>query len=333
VPASMQLALAIHDGIHETPPWSGLVGLLAAQGCPAMIVTRLPGNPPLVVATGDPAVRPGALAAGEEAALRQVARQGGTGEAGRRIVAFASGPAEAWLIADTRAAPERLDELLAGLAPHFASALRTLRVLEERRIALTANRRILARLDIGILTLAADGRVIGMGPHARAIVEAVAGIAVRRGRIALEDRALARDFAAALAACLAACRADPPPPPRAFTLAPPSGLELLLVPAPPVLAVATVAPAAIVYLHRPDACSPGGAVLPQRLRELFELAPLESEIAALLVQGLSIQEAGERLGITRNTARSYLQSLFAKTGVHRQAELVRLILRGIGTIG
>jgi DNA-binding NarL/FixJ family response regulator len=46
-----------------------------------------------------------------------------------------------------------------------------------------------------------------------------------------------------------------------------------------------------------------------------------------------IQAAADRLGITRATARTHLQSVFDKTGAHRQAGLVRLVLKlGMGAM-
>jgi DNA-binding CsgD family transcriptional regulator len=39
------------------------------------------------------------------------------------------------------------------------------------------------------------------------------------------------------------------------------------------------------------------------------------------------QVAADRLGITVGTARSHLSKIFDKTGILRQAELVRLILQ------
>jgi DNA-binding CsgD family transcriptional regulator len=44
----------------------------------------------------------------------------------------------------------------------------------------------------------------------------------------------------------------------------------------------------------------------------------------MLASGMTILEAGEALDVSANTARTHLRSLFAKTGTHRQAELVRL---------
>ncbi|MCY1183803.1 hypothetical protein D3C76_1770240 [compost metagenome] len=53
----------------------------------------------------------------------------------------------------------------------------------------------------------------------------------------------------------------------------------------------------------------------------------------LLANGLTLDEASEELGISRNTSRAHLRSTFSKTGVTRQTMLVRLILRSVATLG
>lgn len=59
-----------------------------------------------------------------------------------------------------------------------------------------------------------------------------------------------------------------------------------------------------------------------RLRILFGFTPAESRLAQHLMQDGSLREIGERLHLSRETLRSQLRSMFAKTGTHRQAEQV-----------
>lgn len=62
------------------------------------------------------------------------------------------------------------------------------------------------------------------------------------------------------------------------------------------------------------------------LARLFGLTPAESLLASELARGASLDEAATNLSISRNTARTQLQSVFMKTGVNRQGELVRMLL-------
>jgi DNA-binding CsgD family transcriptional regulator len=57
------------------------------------------------------------------------------------------------------------------------------------------------------------------------------------------------------------------------------------------------------------------------------LTPAETELLRELVAGTALAHAAERLARSLNTARNQLQSIFAKTGTHRQAELIAKVLR------
>ena len=91
--------------------------------------------------------------------------------------------------------------------------------------------------------------------------------------------------------------------------------------------------------HRPSVAifvrdTEGKAHPPTRLaQELFQLTPAETALAIQLANGLSLEEAAEALNIRRNTARAHLRSIFSKTGVRRQTELVRLFLNSVAWLG
>lgn len=76
-----------------------------------------------------------------------------------------------------------------------------------------------------------------------------------------------------------------------------------------------------------------GAEAPvQVITRLFGFTPTEAQLSLLLSDGLSLDEASEALGISRNTARTHLRSVFSKTGVSRQTLLVRLILKSVAQL-
>ena len=61
------------------------------------------------------------------------------------------------------------------------------------------------------------------------------------------------------------------------------------------------------------------------LRLCFKLTPAEAKLAAIIGGGGDLDAACETLQIGHATARTQLKSVFAKTGVHRQSELVALL--------
>jgi DNA-binding CsgD family transcriptional regulator len=66
------------------------------------------------------------------------------------------------------------------------------------------------------------------------------------------------------------------------------------------------------------------------LRSGFGLTAAEARLAARLAAGETIDAVAGELGIAKETARNQLKSIFAKTGVRRQAELVALFARLLG---
>lgn len=73
-------------------------------------------------------------------------------------------------------------------------------------------------------------------------------------------------------------------------------------------------------------------VTPTACAALFGLSPAEATLLVELLGGASILSASTMLGISESTARTQLRSMFAKTGTHRQADLVRLVLTSLATI-
>ena len=62
-----------------------------------------------------------------------------------------------------------------------------------------------------------------------------------------------------------------------------------------------------------------------RLSQRLGLTPTEAELALEIARGKGRQAAARRLNITLGTARTHLERIFSKAGVHRQAELVGLV--------
>lgn len=66
------------------------------------------------------------------------------------------------------------------------------------------------------------------------------------------------------------------------------------------------------------------------LRELFGLTAAEARLAGAVFEGLGLPEAAEHFGLSVNTLRFQLARVFDKTGVSRQADLVKLMMRLTG---
>jgi DNA-binding CsgD family transcriptional regulator len=58
----------------------------------------------------------------------------------------------------------------------------------------------------------------------------------------------------------------------------------------------------------------------------FRLTPAEAQIALGIAGGETLAAVAKGRGLSVSTARTQLKSVFAKTGTHRQAELVILLI-------
>jgi len=90
-----------------------------------------------------------------------------------------------------------------------------------------------------------------------------------------------------------------------------------------------MAPAVLVFILDPE--EPIGTAEAE-LRQLYGLTSMEACLASLFMEGKTLDDCCELLGIRRSTARTHLQHLFEKVGVQRQSELVSLLLKSIGLV-
>lgn len=67
--------------------------------------------------------------------------------------------------------------------------------------------------------------------------------------------------------------------------------------------------------------------------QLYDLSPVETELACRLACGESLADAATALRIKELTARGYLKQIFIKTGVNRQAALAQLLLSSTVHLG
>lgn len=69
------------------------------------------------------------------------------------------------------------------------------------------------------------------------------------------------------------------------------------------------------------------------LSRIMPLTPAESEITAQLAEGRGIGEISKAIGVAEGTIRVHLRNIFAKLGLKRQADLVRLVLESVACLG
>jgi DNA-binding CsgD family transcriptional regulator len=192
-----------------------------------------------------------------------------------------------------------------------------------------------SRLPDAYFALDAQGAILDHNPAALEILKGSRdSIAVRNQRLTGVDAGIRTALTKALAWCAShrggAGSREPAPPPILFYRGPdrvPIAMRIVPVARALMTAGLTEGPVAIVWLV--DTGLLGGEV--ECLRKMFRLTQGEARLTEALADGASLVEAASRVDITRSTAKSHLDAIFAKTGCRRQAQLVRLIacLRGL----
>jgi len=74
------------------------------------------------------------------------------------------------------------------------------------------------------------------------------------------------------------------------------------------------------------------ALRPDWISMIFEITPAEAALACSLATGVTPELAAHERGVSINTIRSQIRSLYRKMGVSRQADLVRVLLHSAGGV-
>lgn len=215
--------------------------------------------------------------------------------------------------------------LLRLLMPHLKQAF----AIHRRLTGLQLERDILAamldRAPFGVIVLDREARVVAMNAAAERLIAAGDALQFVDGALRAAhggfNPALQRLVHGAIGARRAGAEVGGPISlPRASGRRP---LGVLAAPAPRQRAPATPrSPAAILILTDPEAKSEDAA---EALMRVYGLTRMEARVATLIAEGGGVRLAAEALGVTQHTARAHLKAIYAKTGLHNQVQLARLV--------
>ena len=209
------------------------------------------------------------------------------------------------------------------LSPHFAGAMqvRALRLAQERRQNLAE--RTAAETAMSVVYLNSTGKIIEAEPAAEALLTEGSLLKRRGGYLSVSPNAKGPSNEELLRFVANAKGAE-----LALRLVSGKGLVLRLraYPVGPDLlniasAGASVDSVALV-IERLPAQRP---IDIEAFSLAYSLTPSETRLIGALAMTLSATAAAESLGVSRNTAKTQLSSIFSKTGVENQAALMLLL--------
>ena len=209
------------------------------------------------------------------------------------------------------------------LIPHLRRAVAISKLLDVKSVVAATLETALDTLAVAVVLTDADLRIVHANAAAQAMLASRDPIRTERGRLALRPSA---ESAALGRAVRQAANNEAAIGKRGFIPAPSANG------APSVLHVRSLnhgelrpglAPSAVAAIFVAPAVSPLPAPN-DALATLFDLTLAEAHVFAQISEGKTQAEIARALDIEIGTVKTHLLHIFAKTGTHRQADLVRL---------
>lgn len=219
------------------------------------------------------------------------------------------------------------------LLPHIRCAVRLRNEIDVTEAERQLYARTLERLAVGAVILDKCGKILRSNDAATEILRQRDGLSVINGRLHAVLGTENRELQGMIEHAISGETSPRPHLVSGMSLTRSSGRPNLgvVIKAAPMTEWSDSAesPAVVVIIRDVEQKSQASQSVLQRL---YGLTPAESTLALKLLGGMTVDEASEQLRISRNTARCQLRAIFAKMGVTRQTELVRLLLNGVAPL-
>ena len=216
--------------------------------------------------------------------------------------------------------------LLARLLPHIAHALTLHESVMQERSWRETYLRLIDRLPVAVFLVESSGRLLLANSKGERLLGVGCGLRIVGHRLTASSRVDARHLLRALERC-AACPSDRQAAKiEHVAVARDAESHPLMLSISP-LCHGSARPQegarsfALITTRDPDQVSILGAC---KFGSAYELTAAENRLSTLILEGHSLMQAADSLGISHNTARSHMKSIYAKTGTHRQADLIHL---------
>lgn len=227
----------------------------------------------------------------------------------------------------TRQETDFLDLLL----PHVEQSLVLSNMMDQLTLMSDLAQEHLAQAGAGFIVLNEQGRATYMNHIARAMLASNPVIHEHEGLIRIDDAHAQQRFSTMVRECIAVSKRPNVMTGGAVSVPRPDGpaLGIMVLPYHTYTSYLRTmsddrrrATVTLFDPARPRLDPPG------ILRQLYRLSVSEVQVCWRLANGETLEEIATSLNVGKETVRSQLKRIFAKTGTSRQSELVRLVLVG-----
>lgn len=226
-------------------------------------------------------------------------------------------------------------ERLGILVPHVSRALGVMTRLRNMELRIASSLSALDQLSSGVLLFNERGAVVFANPAAKRICDGEDGLGLRHltgssslGEVVTNSNNTQAKLNQAILSAVSPDIMEMAHFSRAVMVERPSGrqeytLNFSSLVAPNEFGSGLDVPRAIAFIT--DNAEPI-RLDAELLKKTYGLTPAEICLTEVMAEGLTVDEAADRIGISRNTAKSQLRSVYIKTNTNNRARLMRLIM-------
>lgn len=229
-----------------------------------------------------------------------------------------------------------LNRTLDELAVHFIQALRYQDQFSTNRVERNVFADAMNNLLMGAIVLDSKGKVIATNRVAREMIAQYDAFSVRREGFRLSDKILQQKLVNTInqvgkhLAVSGQISADPRKVLSRVINVPVSAEYSIGIVVHPLRSEDAASKASVaLFLRSPEESL---TISTDALGELFDLTASEARVAIEVVNGLTVEEIADVLGVSKNTVKTHLKATFEKTGVKRQQALIKLILSSVAHV-
>jgi len=224
-------------------------------------------------------------------------------------------------------------QMLLSLRPHLEHALKVHLLMKRSELEKEIYGESLNRLTIGTVILDGRGKVVEVNRAAMNILTRSSCISLNDQQLVVSKSRFRAEFSRLVNSAITWREKQLPDTfVEALRIECPTGSDIgLLIRTAPITSWYQTdgVPAVIINLEDfgVDQRAPESII-----SRLFGLTKSEARLASMLASGLTLTDAAVKLNLTESSVRTYSKKIFAKMGVGRQAELVRLIMKSVALL-